>query len=327
MKDRYVLCFKEKNNEGKEEVYPIYESSLIYIDMYTSYKHCLSGRDLYKLLPPFVLNFINANFNVKFNLEDNFFIRKSCNNIKKVRTDLPILYKQDADIVYANTNDILNALNDMKIEEGNYSSNDEITKIKKEFFREMYDMLFDKESKMSYEIDKKVEKYDLFSTRFKSICTKSFNLKIIADYVSKDYELKRKFLLLLKEYKKKIDDIKGVKTWLVEEKELNARQNNRAFSINSAISNMKKLYDIEKEYYSKNYPVKNTEENVTKIEKKTNTNSKLGLENNPDYIEYMRRYIDDDEDFRILDDFIEEDEEDDFLGPKKPNDPRYRGIN
>ena len=40
----------------------------------------------------------------------------------------------------------------------------------------------------------------------------------------------------------------------------------------------------------------------------------------------MKRYVDD-EGFSILDDYIEEDEEDDFLGPKKPNDPRYRGIN
>lgn len=328
MKDKYVLCFKAKNNEGKEEIYPIYESSLIYVDMYTSYKHCYSGKDLYKLLPPFVINFIDANFNVKFNLEDNFFIRKSCNNIRKGRTDLPILYKQDADIVYANTNDIFNALNDMKIEEDNYNGDDEITKIKKEFFNIMYDMLFDKESKMSYEIDKKIEKYDLFSTRFKSICTKSFNLELIAKYVSKDYLLKRKFLLLLKEYKKKIDDIKGVKTWLVEEKELDERQNNRIFYINSAISNMKKLYDAEKEYCSKNNPVKNTEENVTK-EEKTNTNPKLGLENNPDYIEYMRRFIDDEEDdFYMSNDLdLEDEEDDDFLGPKKPNDPRYRGIN
>ena len=327
MKDRYVLCFKGKNYDGKKEIYPIYESSLIYIDMYTSYKHCYSGKDLYKLLPPFVLNFINVNFDVKYSSEYNFFIRKSCNNIRKGRTDLPILYKQDADIVYANTDDIFNALNGMKIEEDNYNSDDEITKIKKEFFNIMYDMLFDKESKMSYEIDKKVEKYDLFSTRFKSICTKSFNLELIAKYVSKDYLLKRKFLLLLKEYKKKIDDIKGVKTWLVEEKELDARQNNRVFYINSAISNMKKLLDTQREYYSKNNPIKNTEDIVTKEEKtNTNTNSKIGLENNPDYIEYMRRYVDD-EDFSILDDYIEEDEEDDFLGPKKPNDPRYRGIN
>lgn len=327
MKDRYVLCFKEKNNEGKEEIYPIYESTLKYIDMYTSYKHCLSGRDLYKLLPPFVINFIDVNFNVKYDSEYDFFIRKSCNNIRKGRTDLPILYKQDADIVYANNNDIFNVLNDMKIEEDNYNSDDEITKIKKEFFNIMYDMLFDKESKMSYEIDKKVEKYDLFSTRFKSICTKSFNLELIAKYVSKDYLLKRKFLLLLKEYKKKIDDIKGVKTWLVEEKELDARQNNRVFYINSAISNMKKLLDTQREYYSKNNPIKNTEDIVTKEEKtNTNTNSKIGLENNPDYIKYMKRYVDD-EDISILDDYIEEDEEDDFLGPKKPNDPRYRGIN
>ena len=149
---------------------------------------------------------------------------------------------------------------------------------------------------MSYEIDKKVEKYDLFSTRFKSICTKSFNLELIAKYVSKDYLLKRKFLLLLKEYKKKIDDIKGVKTWLVEEKELDARQNNRVFYINSAISNMKKLLDTQREYYSKNNPIKNTEDIVTKEEKtNTNTNSKIGLENNPDYIEYMRRFIDDED--------------------------------
>ncbi len=327
MKDRYVLCFKEKNYDGKEEIYPIYESTLKYIDMYTSYKHCYSGKDLYKLLPPFVLNFINANFDVKYSSEYNFFIRKSCNNIRKGRTDLPILYKQDADIVYANTEDIFNALNDMKIEENNYNSDDEITKIKKEFFNIIYDMLFDKESKMSYEIDKKVEKYDLFSTRFKSICTKSFNLELIAKYVSKDYLLKRKFLLLLKEYKKKIDDIKGVKTWLVEEKELDARQNNRVFYINSAISNMKKLLDTQREYYSKNNAIKNTEDIVTKEEKtKTNSNSKIGLENNPYYIEYMKRYVDD-EGFSILDDYIEEDEEDDFLGPKKPNDPRYRGIN
>ena len=52
MNDKYVLCFRGENKEGKEEILKIYEASLSNIDKYTCYKGCYSSNDLYRLLPP-----------------------------------------------------------------------------------------------------------------------------------------------------------------------------------------------------------------------------------------------------------------------------------
>ena len=94
MTSKYVLCFKGKTPDGKEEIYPIYESSLRDIDMYTSYKICFSYNDLYRFLPDEVKNFIKENLCDGTNIEDNFFIRKKCKDIRRGRTDLSILYNK-----------------------------------------------------------------------------------------------------------------------------------------------------------------------------------------------------------------------------------------
>ena len=98
MKDKYVLFFKGKNSSGKEEIYKIYESSLNNIDMYTCYKGCYSNRDLYNLLPSDIQKYLNS-FSCNSPFENNFFVRRSCKNIRRGRFDLPILFKSDSDIV------------------------------------------------------------------------------------------------------------------------------------------------------------------------------------------------------------------------------------
>lgn len=92
MKDKYVLCFKGKNSSGKEEIYKIYESSLNNIDMYTCYKGCYSNRDLYNLLPSDIQKYLNS-FSCNSTFENNFFIRRSCKNIRRGRFDLPFYLK------------------------------------------------------------------------------------------------------------------------------------------------------------------------------------------------------------------------------------------
>ena len=109
MNDKYVLCFKGINSKGKEEIFKIFESSLNNIDMYTCYKSCCSSKNLYDLLPREIQDYIET-FNHNYDFEGNFFIRKSCKDINRGRTDLPILFKSDADIVYAKEDHVYEAL-------------------------------------------------------------------------------------------------------------------------------------------------------------------------------------------------------------------------
>lgn len=225
MKDKYVLCFKGKNSSGKEEIYKIYESSLNNIDMYTCYKGCYSNRDLYNLLPSDIQKYLNS-FSCNSTFENNFFIRRSCKNIRRGRFDLPILFKSDSDIVYSSESDIYMALLKMKI---NSNDNDEEKKIKTSFFNKMYEMLFLKETKLSDQIDRYIEHLEISLPRIVGISRMPCCLKDIARYVCKNYLLKRNFSILLKEYKKKIDDLNGVKTRLVNEKALEERTKKEDF--------------------------------------------------------------------------------------------------
>ena len=113
MNDKYVLCFRGENKEGKEEILKIYEASLSNIDKYTCYKGCYSSNDLYRLLPPEIKNYI-LTFKHNYDFEGNFFIRKSCKDISRGRTDLSILFKSDADVVYTKETDIYTSLLGMK---------------------------------------------------------------------------------------------------------------------------------------------------------------------------------------------------------------------
>ena len=150
-------------------------------------------------------------------------------------------------------------------------------------------------------------------------------LKEISKYVTNKYELKRRFAILLKFYKKQIDDIYGVKTRIVNEKVLDERLKERNFSYAKAEANMlknlnDKLFKIKEENKAEEKGKMKTQYARYQTKK-----SKNKLEDNPDYINYMA-LIEEENKKDVQDDF-EDDELDDFLGPVKPNDPRYWSIN
>lgn len=313
MNNKYVLCFKGKDKNGKEEVIKIYESSLKNIDMYTCYNGCYSANDLYNLFPLEVKNYISS-FK-KYDFKNNFFIRKSCKNIKRGKTDLEVLFKSDSDIVYSKEEDILNTLLKMKINDKN---TDEEKNIKKEFFNKLYEILLRYDNKLLYKIDSILESSGtFFPNRIVAISRMSSCLAKIAKEVSKDYVLKRKVVVLLKHYKKKIDDIYNVKTRLVDETELDYRIKNRKFSYHNAKINMLNNINVENKYESKDL------EKTKLNEKETKFNNKL--ENNPDYINYI--VLMEEKNKKEVNDDFEDDNYDDFLGPKEPNDHRYWSIN
>ena len=301
----FTLCYKGKTNDGKYEIYPIYESSLKNIDMYTSYKYCSSKTEMFRLLPADVRDFILYKFaeNNYSDIKGDFFVRKSCLDIRKGRTDLEVLYNYNSDIVFSDKNDIYFAFDKIKLNKGD---NEFDIKIKKKFFKELYDMVLSKETKLLGMIDVNNEKNDLFerySSRLESVAASQSNLRLISDYIFNNYELKRKTLLLLKKYKSYLEFTDYKKVSLVNEVVLNSRIKNRPFSIARALLNMKKILSYE----------------TKKIEKKSNTlissEEKKGAIHEDD-IDYQVLYKDENkEDF------------DDFLGPKEANDKRYWSIN
>lgn len=326
--ERYVLCLREKNKEGKEEIYPIYEDTLKNIDMYTTYKLCFNSKGLFNCFPDKVKCFIN-NHLIKGNVFDKkyeFFIRKKCKDIRRGRTDLEVLYFSDSDIVYANEKDIYSALCEMKVNDKDYNNDDPITVLKKDFFSNIYKILFSKESKLSDRIDKNNENNFNNHSRIRSVATNPSNLKIIAEYVCYDYELKREFLILLKSYKKKMDDFFNKKTRLVNKDILEKRIGKRPFSIYNANEIINRMLNEEEEYYYSKYPDEHKIEVSNKLVKKENVKKKNPLEDNPDYLKYLA-HLKEKENFEESSDTYEDDNYDDFLGPDKPNDPRYWSIN
>lgn len=308
MNDKYGLCFRWINSKGKEEIFKIYEANLKYIDMYTCYKGCYSSNDLYNLLPDKIKKYINK-FKTNYNYEGNFFIRKSCKDISRGRTDLPILFKSDADIVYAREDDIYIAFLSLK---KNKDDSNEIREIKNKFFKELYEILLEKESSLTDKLDKKIEISGVSQSRINAVSIMPACLKEISKYVIKKYELKRKVVILLKSYKKQLDDLNNVKTRLVNEKKLEERTKDRKFSYKKAEDNM--IYNLN---YIKIQVKDETKEQIKEKENK--------FDGNFDYINYVM-WLEEKNKQDKEDDF-EDDELDDFLGPVKPNDPRYWGIN
>lgn len=289
----FILCYRGKTASGKEEIYPIYESSLKNIDMYTSYKKCTAKTELFRLLPSDVKNFILSKFNENnYNeIKGDFFIRKSCYDIRKGRTDLDVLYNFNSDVIYADNNDIYFSFCNL-----NKYNND----IKKMFFKELYNTILLKESKLLSMIDENNEQNDSFeryTNRLESIIKSQSNLKVISDYIYKNYELKRKALTLLKKY------TCSNELSLIDSALLENRIKNRGFSITYALINMKKMLSIENKRLASR-----TNRVALDAEKKAVMHE--------DDIEHVHSYEDDSkEDF------------DDFLGPKEANDKRYWGIN
>lgn len=299
----FILCYKGLTKDNRVEIYPIYESSLKNIDMYTSYKFCNSKDDLFKLLPAEVKEFIYANFkeNKYSNKEINgaFFVRKKCENIKRGRTDLNILYSNDTDIVYADLNDIYFALTNMMLEYGD----DENAILKKNFFIDLYKLIKNNHS-ITNEIDKNNEAYNNYDSRIKSISNSIYNLKIIAKAASNDYLLKRKILALLKDYRKNFNSLDNTNYLVVSQNKLKSKIESRPFSILNATFIMKKMLS----------------------ESKRNLDNKVSEETDI-YLTYSKSDYEDSATYDTL--YSDENEEDfdDFLGPLKPNDRRYWGIN
>lgn len=328
MNDKYVLCFKGINSKGKEEIFKIFESSLNNIDMYTCYKSCCSSKNLYDLLPREIHDYIET-FNHNYDFEGNFFIRKSCKDINRGRTDLPILFKSDADIVYAKKDHVHEALLSMTSSE---DDTEEISKIKKDFFSKLCD-IFEKEKAKDifYKLDDEIElKGTFYKTRADAMFRMPSFQRKIKEYISEDYVLKRKVLTLLKTNKKKIDDINNEKTRLVNEHDLRELEKNRpGFSfLNNMRENLNKKRESEnkKEDDASLEKKDETKASANEISTQTKTCEDKNESNvNFDYINYVMLL--EEKNKQNKEDDFEDDELDDFLGPRKPNDPRYWSIN
>lgn len=287
----FVLCYKGRKQDGKEDIYPIYESSLKNIDMYTSYKQCDCKENLFRLLPFDVKNFILNNFeeNEYGKLNGDFFIRKSCTNIRKGKTSLEVIYSKCSDIVYSNNKDIYKALYKNKL--SNKKTNEQY---KLNFFTELYKILV-KERKLMNLIDENNERVFLYNpqtSRLLSIAVYESNIRLVSDYINNKYDLKRKVLILFKKYFS--NNFK-----IVLDDELKARQEKRNFSISNAIINMKKNLFNERK-------------SIDKDNNESNVNSFFIHEDDFDYDNNI---------------FYEDKDKDDFLGPDMPNDPKYWSIN
>ena len=268
-------------------------------------------------------------FHHNYDFEGNFFIRKSCKDISRGRTDLPILFKSDADVVYATEKHVCDALLSMT---NNKDDTEEISKIKKDFFSKLCD-IFEKEKAKDIfsELDDEIELRGAFyKTRADAMFRMPSFQSEIKKYVSEDYVLKRKVLTLLKTNKKKIDDINNEKTRLVNEPDLRELEKNRpGFSfLNNMIKNLNKKRESEnkKEDDASSEKKAKAEASANEISTQTKTSkNKDKLNGNSDYINYI--VLMEEENKKDVQDDFEDDELDDFLGPVKPNDSRYWGIN
>ena len=135
---------------------------------------------------------------------------------------------------------------------------------------------------------------------------------------------------MLKTNKKKIDDINNVKTRLVNEHDLRELEKNRpGFSfLNNMRENLNKKRESENEKEDDASLEKKDETKASANEISTQTKTcedKNESNVNFDYINYVMLL--EEKNKQNKEDDFEDDELDDFLGPVKPNDPRYWSIN
>lgn len=266
MKDSiYVLCFKGKLKNGKEEICPIYKDKLRLIDQFTAYGYgiykCLDEERLFEKLPNDLKLFLEKCFIIdKNNLKDSFFVRKDVKNIRMGRTDFPVLFYDDADVVYAKENEILKGILFFNIPLEDFKNKDEIIEIKKSFFKDLYNLLsLNVDSDLTDVIDNIIRIENDFSiNRIKGItCIREIS-RNIANYVCKDYLLKRKVSLLIKEYKKEIRKITSCDIDFFNSLDLYSKIQNRDFNYKYAISekssgSFNQMLHLNKGFFEKKY--------------------------------------------------------------------------
>lgn len=256
-REQYYLCFSGTTKTGKKEICPLYKDSLDFIDQFTTYGYgrykCLDEENLYNALPDDIKRFIRGYFDFhEKDLKKCFFIRKVTGNkrgginsteeeinaIRKGRNKLPVIFYNDADVVYANDDEVLDNLLFFNIPLEECNEDNEITEIKKSFFKDLFKMLsLDADSDLSYKIDSYIGRKNDFSlTRLKGIMYLPETLNHIAAHVSKRYLLKRKVLLLIKEYKVRLSKIINCSSNVVNPSELYNRIINRKFNYELAVN-------------------------------------------------------------------------------------------
>lgn len=280
MKDNvYVLCFKGKLKNGKEEICPLYKGSLNFIDKFTTYGcdsySCIDEEYLFKSLPKNVQAFINECFVIdEKNLKGCFFIRKSTKNIRMGKSDLPVLFYNDADVVYANESESLKSLLSLRIPLEEYDKKDDVTNLKKQFFKELFNLLsLDENNKLARYLDDVLEKKDyLFLSREKGLRVLPEVLEKLIEYVFKNYLLRRNTLALIKKYKIKINEITGCEIKFLKDKELKERISSKKYKyIFDELLHQNKTFFAEK--YGFTFEQPKTEE--TKLETKVKTDDEV----------------------------------------------------
>ena len=325
MKDeKYGLYFEGTSKYGKKEIYPILIDKIDIIDMYTCY--CKNGKELFDLFPnnPNIKAFIYDNFSddIDFYNEDSdkyidkhFYVRKVPK--KRIRTsdykNMEVLYRKDRDVVYLNKltkeNEIYSFLSKLKltISECNLANTKSINnkkvieyKIKYEFFKNVFEDVQKRNKKLVDLFDDNA--CEFVNNRIYNLATNTSNLKLLSKEVRKDSILRRNLVLEIKDTLKKLDDLNGVKTRMLSIDEVDNRCKRREeqlyFNINKIFENMKVLLVDEIDYFNNKY--------------------NLIIPSRPEHIDEDKLYLDND--------YIDE-EYDDFLGPKKANEKRYRSIN
>lgn len=297
MKDSsYVLCFRGITKSGKKEIFPLYKDKLRFIDEFTTYGYniykCSDENRLFHALPKEVKKFIEDYFDISgMNFKDCFFVRKDVKNIRRGRTDLSVLFYNDADIVYAKRNDVLESLLFFNITVDEYNKTDALIKIKRAFFSELYDLLsLNIDSNLTDEIDNVIRRENDFSlSRLKGIMCIPETLGKIVNYVCDDYLLKRKVLLLIKKYKREARSITSCKTELLNSLEINSGIQNRKFNYDFAKSKFNGFDDmlvLSKAFFEEKYgSVKRKEPVLIKVVKDDETfieELEMKLENSKD---------------------------------------------
>ena len=280
MKDNiYVLCFKGKLKNNKEEICPLYEGDLKFIDKFTTYGcdnySCINKEYLFKALPKNVRAFIKTCFVIdEKNIKGCFFIRKSTKNIRMGKSDLPVLFYNDADVVYANESESLKSLLSLRIPLEEYDKKDDVTNLKKQFFKELFNLLsLDENNKLARYLDDVLEKKDyLFLSREKGLRVLPEVSEKLIEYVFENYLLRRNTLALIKKYKIKINEITGCEIKFLKDKELKKRISSKKYKyIFDELLHKNKTFFAEK--YGFTFEQPKTEE--TKLETKVKTDDEV----------------------------------------------------
>ncbi len=342
--DEYILCVDLDLEEGIK-TYPLVTLDLKSLQLYTSY--CNDCNHLINSVAK--LNKNNEKIQricafIKRNMTSNCLSIRTINNRK---TNIKVLLKDDEDVVLAKEKDLKTILYNYMITIDDIIKNnipEEKMKVIK-YISENFKSFFPTDSYMienrrkerlnEYYYDKDYEKV---SYPWQDLFLFKKNIDIFVNNIYKNYRKFQELGLYLKDvtknklfktdYKVMLNQDKYGKNQFISLADLRRKELN--FSL---YSKHKKKYDesnilfIVSSQILNNFSFLDDKEKQEVKKVADEENKKPSLYDNPDFIKYLNDKVNED---KVLpsDDFLYADEEyDDFLGPRRPNDPRYWSIN